>query len=75
MFQGGFSSKIVRLVFMDHQETQVQTLDINPLDHNAIQSFPLEPITCTSLRISFQEFNDFYGRIILYQLEVLGRET
>lgn len=31
--------------------------------------------TCSSLRLVFDDFSDFYGRITIYQLEVLGEES
>ena len=29
---------------------------------------------CTSLRLVFDDFTDFYGRVTIYQLEILGEE-
>lgn len=72
MFQGGFSSRIARLVFMDHEEKELMVHEINPEDHNSSQSFPIEPVTCNCFKVVFQDFCDFYARIILYNLQVYG---
>jgi F5/8 type C domain len=35
---------------------------------------PRTELVCSSLRLVFEDFTDFYGRITIYQLEILGDE-
>mmetsp|Transcript_3520 Transcript_3520/g.9308 ORF Transcript_3520/g.9308 Transcript_3520/m.9308 type:complete len:168 (-) Transcript_3520:390-893(-) len=45
-------------------------------DDHDLQSFPLSPAeeAATAIKIVFNETTDFYGRVILYQLQVWGKE-
>jgi hypothetical protein len=51
--------------------------EIEADDDHELQSFPLsvtDATTTTALKIVFDETTDFYGRVIVYQLEVWGKE-
>ena len=56
-------------------------LYVEPVDSNDVQIFPveteddkdLEP--CTSIRIEFGRSADFYGRVVIYALEIWGVEV
>ncbi|KAL9184279.1 hypothetical protein ACHAXT_002365 [Thalassiosira profunda] len=58
-------------------------LYLDPVDSNKVQTFAVEtesdgnetPQPCTALRIEFGRSTDFYGRIVIYSLEVWGEET
>ena len=57
-------------------------LFIDPIDSSEIQSFTIErdanetnDESCTALRIEFGKSTDFYGRIVIYSLEVWGEEA
>ena len=44
-------------------------------DDHELQSFPLSvPDETTALKVVFDETTDFYGRVIVYQLQVWGKE-
>lgn len=44
-------------------------------DDHELQSFPLAVAdAATALKIVFSETTDFYGRVIIYQLQVWGKE-
>lgn len=55
-------------------------LFVDPADSNEVQAFPVERDPdeavefCRSLRIEFGRSADFYGRIVVYSLEVWGFE-
>lgn len=49
--------------------------EIEPSDCHEVQSFPVECKEATdSIKIIFDEFTDFYGRVMVYQLGVWGKE-
>ena len=57
---------------------------IDPIDTTDVQTFPVDDIMesdddddddcCSALRIEFGRSTDFYGRIVIYSLEVWGLE-
>ncbi|KAL7523546.1 hypothetical protein ACHAXR_000229, partial [Thalassiosira sp. AJA248-18] len=57
-------------------------LFVEPIDSNEVQTFPAEIESdettknepCTALRIEFGRSTDFYGRIVIYSLELWGLE-
>lgn len=72
MFQGGFSSKIVRITFWKQDQQLSECVDIHPQDINSVQSFPINNIDCDVIKLDFIDFNDFYGRIVIYTLDIIG---
>ncbi|KAL7526433.1 hypothetical protein ACHAXR_001487, partial [Thalassiosira sp. AJA248-18] len=58
-------------------------LFVEPIDSNEVQTFPAEIESdetttnepCTALRIEFGRSTDFYGRIVIYSLELWGLES
>ena len=65
---------------------ELEELFVDPIDTTDIQTFPadIEPndtkneqseYSCTALRIEFGRSTDFYGRIVIYSLEVWGVEA
>lgn len=85
-FQGGFAGMdcIVHRRNKEHDEwEEFDELYVDPIDSNEVQTFPtevdddenetIEP--CTALKIDFGRSTDFYGRIVIYSLEVWGKET
>ena len=60
---------------------ELEELFVDPIDSNDVQTFPadidaeeeIEPSTV--LRIEFGRSTDFYGRIVIYSLEVWGNEV
>lgn len=64
---------------------ELDELFVDPVDSNEIQTFAAEREEsessneaneyCTALRIEFGRSSDFYGRIVVYSLEVWGVEA
>lgn len=77
MFQGGFSSRCVNVSLSQASSPECKVhLSLYPKDLNSVQSFAIEPVTvCDSVVIHFADFVDFYGRIILYSLDLIGSES
>jgi hypothetical protein len=56
---------------------ELDELFLDPKDSTDIQTFCSDELTvdpCTALRIEFGKSTDFYGRIVIYSLEVWGLE-
>ncbi|KAJ0394188.1 hypothetical protein P43SY_003817 [Pythium insidiosum] len=83
MFQGGFVGQDVDLRVRRHEAagedtawTLVSDVDIDPEDSNALQSFECGQLNnVDALRLTFKRSTDFYGRVIIYRLGVLGEEA
>lgn len=76
-FQGGFVGK--KCVIQGSLATSPNQYDVDfgtlyPEDVNSTQVFqvmPNEPVQ--RLKIIFEESTDFYGRITMYKLDILGK--
>uniref|UniRef100_A0A8B9P5F0 Nuclear receptor 2C2-associated protein n=1 Tax=Apteryx owenii TaxID=8824 RepID=A0A8B9P5F0_APTOW len=69
-FQGGFSSRLCTLEGCRTGEELVKISDLYPEDINALQiSFET---ALDKLKITFENSTDFFGRIVVYHLGVLG---
>jgi hypothetical protein len=68
MFQGGFVGTDCHLILDTDQNTKI---DFFPDDSNKLQTFPLLDIKCKSIKIVFGGSTDFFGRITIYQLNLL----
>jgi hypothetical protein len=76
-FQAGFIAENCQ-VHVRNESGGWDTLDetIEPSDSHEVQSFPLECKQPTdAIKIVFDEFTDFYGRVMVYQLGVWGKEA
>ncbi|XP_033750742.1 nuclear receptor 2C2-associated protein-like [Pecten maximus] len=74
-FQGGFAGKDCCLEAHTDEEIK-KIMDFYPEDVNSLQSFKLpEPLKMSSFRIVFNSSTDFFGRITIYQLSVLGSKS
>ncbi|NXI54510.1 NR2CA protein, partial [Chloroceryle aenea] len=72
-FQGGFSSRLCTLQGCRAGEELVKISDLYPEDINAMQiSFQVEETVLDKLKITFGNSTDFFGRIVIYHLGVLG---
>ena len=68
---------------VNNEWEEFDELYLDPVDSNEVQTFAVEtesdgnetPQPCTALRIEFGRSTDFYGRIVIYSLEVWGEET
>jgi hypothetical protein len=71
MFQGGFASRVCTLLSGTNQLGTFY-----PEDNNTLQSFPIQSTHAISkCTLLFQECTDNYGRIIIYQLNIIGRSA
>lgn len=82
-FQAGFAAEEVTVYVQTltagtDKPRWLKVEDIEADDDHEMQSFPL-PVTdataTTALKIVFDETTDFYGRVIVYQLQVWGKEV
>ncbi|NXG73016.1 NR2CA protein, partial [Baryphthengus martii] len=87
-FQGGFSSRLCTLEGCRAGEELVKLSDLYPEDTNAMQisfdrlaaaglsgpggGFQVEEMVLDKLKITFENSIDFFGRIVVYHLGVLG---
>lgn len=75
-FQAGFSSEIMRVKASSGEGIWEEVDDLEPRDTLGLQTFFLEkPAQCSELRLDFEDFKDFYGRITLYKIQVWGHEA
>ena len=88
-FQGGFVAEECSM-YTTHSSNakskgesliwkEIEDAYIEPENINSVQSFPLEETDesyriCDAVKLSFASGTDFYGRVIIYKLEVWGRE-
>ncbi|NXJ96483.1 NR2CA protein, partial [Corythaixoides concolor] len=76
-FQGGFSSRLCTLEGCRAGEELVKISELYPADINAMQIsfaalFQVEETVLDKLKITFENTTDFFGRIVVYHLGVLG---
>jgi hypothetical protein len=78
MFQGGFVGQnvLIQVRFQNQKEFQLveEIKEFDPEDSNALQIFPCKVQKIEAMKIIFQRSTDFYGRVILYRLNLLGHE-
>eukprot|EP00039_Didymoeca_costata_P023745 m.8084 g.8084 ORF g.8084 m.8084 type:complete len:146 (-) comp3838_c0_seq1:179-616(-) len=80
MFQGGFVGKECLILGTGAEGGElVKLMDFYPEDINTMQSFDIKLPegleNVNQLRIVFANSTDFYGRITIYSLSVLGCES
>ncbi|NXD70036.1 NR2CA protein, partial [Eolophus roseicapillus] len=79
-FQGGFSSRLCTLEGCRAGEELERISTLYPEDSNAMQisfaglraGFQVEETVLDKLKITFENSTDFFGRIVVYHLRVLG---
>ncbi|CEG49678.1 nuclear receptor 2c2-associated protein [Plasmopara halstedii] len=77
MFQGGFVGQDIQ-VHIKHTkdgEWKENDVEIDPDDSNDLQEFPCDVEQVEAIAITFQRSTDFYGRVVIYQLQILGTES
>uniref|UniRef100_A0AAY4EEP3 Nuclear receptor 2C2-associated protein n=1 Tax=Denticeps clupeoides TaxID=299321 RepID=A0AAY4EEP3_9TELE len=73
-FQGGFSCRTCRLEGCLNEGGFTFITDFYPEDNNSLQiSFTLLLVS-NKLKITFENSADFFGRIIVYSLDILGEK-
>uniref|UniRef100_A0A8C6X1D6 Nuclear receptor 2C2-associated protein n=1 Tax=Naja naja TaxID=35670 RepID=A0A8C6X1D6_NAJNA len=73
-FQGGFASRKFILQGGQKGEALSTVAEFYPEDNNSPQSFPFKAEPLDKLKITFQNSSDFFGRIIIYHLDILGQK-
>ncbi|XP_013927674.1 PREDICTED: nuclear receptor 2C2-associated protein [Thamnophis sirtalis] len=73
-FQGGFASRKCILQGGRKGENLSTVAEVYPEDNNSLQSFPFKAEPLDQLKITFQNSSDFFGRIIIYHLDILGQK-
>ncbi|XP_005409748.2 PREDICTED: nuclear receptor 2C2-associated protein, partial [Chinchilla lanigera] len=71
-FQGGFSSQRGRLEGSQRGEALSKIVDFYPKDDNSLQTFSVPPAEVDQLKVTFEGATDFFGRVVIYHLRVLG---
>ncbi|XP_057896824.1 nuclear receptor 2C2-associated protein [Melospiza georgiana] len=71
-FQGGFSSRLCTLEGCRTGEELVKISELYPQDSHAMQSFQVQETVLDELKITFGSSTDFFGRVVVYHLQVLG---
>ncbi|XP_075943675.1 nuclear receptor 2C2-associated protein [Anarhichas minor] len=75
-FQGGFSAKTCRLDGCPKDGAFTEISNFYPEDDNSLQSFPIQEASAVDkVKITFENSADFFGRIIVYSLDVLGERA
>ena len=76
MFQGGFVGKNCQFHVKREGAAKAEFLrDFYPADDNHAQTFDLDcEDKVTQVKIVFLDSTDFFGRITIYNLDVLGEE-
>ncbi|XP_055514652.1 nuclear receptor 2C2-associated protein [Leucoraja erinacea] len=74
-FQGGFTGRTCRLQGSRGGANFMKITNFYPEDTNCLQRFSIsEESIVDKLKVIFEESSDFFGRIILYHLDVLGEK-
>ncbi|XP_054982882.1 nuclear receptor 2C2-associated protein [Sorex araneus] len=73
-FQGGFSCRRGRLEGAQGTEALGKILDFYPEDSNSLQTFPVPAAEVDRLKVTLEDPTDFFGRLVIYHLLVLGEK-
>ncbi|KAM7328396.1 nuclear receptor 2C2-associated protein isoform X3 [Alexandromys fortis] len=74
-FQGGFSSRHSCLEGSQGGDTLRKIVDFYPEDTNALQTFSIPTVEVDRLKLTFEDTTDFFGRVVVYHLRVLGEKA
>ncbi|KAG6610531.1 Nuclear receptor 2C2-associated protein [Phytophthora cinnamomi] len=81
MFQGGFVGQDVQVHVRkaagggEGGQWEAVDVDVDPEDSNELQEFPCALTRVEAVALTFQRSTDFYGRVVIYRLEVRGVEA
>ncbi|KAF9216391.1 Nuclear receptor 2C2-associated protein [Podila verticillata] len=78
MFQGGFVGKTCQVQRWTDEGTFVDMTRFYPDDINPLQSFSVAEAdrhTSSRIKIIFESSTDFFGRITVYKLDILGQDA
>ncbi|KAJ2465005.1 Nuclear receptor 2C2-associated protein, partial [Coemansia sp. RSA 2322] len=75
-FQGGFAGKETKLI---DRALNTEICALYPEDINSLQTFPLpeeeQTVWRSQVKIQFLSSTDFFGRITIYSLDFVGRDS
>ncbi|KAG0361822.1 Nuclear receptor 2C2-associated protein [Gamsiella multidivaricata] len=74
MFQGGFVGKTCQLLAWTDDSEFVEIMKFYPEDINPLQIINDRKIT-SRVKIVFESSTDFFGRITVYKLDILGQDA
>ncbi|XP_004873476.1 nuclear receptor 2C2-associated protein [Heterocephalus glaber] len=74
-FQGGFSSHRGCLEGSKQGEALSKIIVFYPKDNNSLQTFPVPLAEVDQLKMTFEDTTDFFGRVVIYHLRVLGEKA
>ncbi|EFB19143.1 hypothetical protein PANDA_000578, partial [Ailuropoda melanoleuca] len=76
-FQGGFSSRRGHLEGSRGGEALSKIVDFYPEDNNSLQisCWSLWAAEVDQLKVTFEDATDFFGRVVIYHLRVLGERV
>uniref|UniRef100_A0A673FSI1 Nuclear receptor 2C2-associated protein n=1 Tax=Sinocyclocheilus rhinocerous TaxID=307959 RepID=A0A673FSI1_9TELE len=70
------TKQVTALMGSAKKEDHKHIVDFYPEDNNCLQSFPIQDVPLVQkLKIVFENSADFFGRIIVYTLEILGEKV
>eukprot|EP01095_Lingulamoeba_sp_RSL-Kostka_P003065 TRINITY_DN13979_c0_g1_i1.p2 TRINITY_DN13979_c0_g1~~TRINITY_DN13979_c0_g1_i1.p2 ORF type:complete len:139 (-),score=29.03 TRINITY_DN13979_c0_g1_i1:15-431(-) len=73
MFQGGFVGQNCNILVLNEEETGWELKEnFYPDDINDYQEFDVEVLNSKIVKIEFPESTDFFGRITIYQMDIIG---
>jgi len=50
-------------------------VDFYPEDNNSLQTFPVPAAEVDQLKMTLEDATDFFGRVVIYHLRVLGERV
>lgn len=56
-------------------EALSKIVDFYPEDTNALQTFSIPTMEVDRLKLTFEDTTDFFGRVVIYHLRVLGEKA
>jgi hypothetical protein len=75
-FQAGFVAETIHLKLQKQPDNKwVDFSQLQADDTLEMQTFPLNCQETSALKLVFDEFTDFYGRITIYQVQVWGKDV
>lgn len=71
-FQGGFAGQNSRVEFTN-EKNEISSETFFPEDVNSIQQFPVSKVIfCKRIKFVFEGSTDFFGRIVVYSIDLFS---
>uniref|UniRef100_A0A8D0AWS0 Nuclear receptor 2C2-associated protein n=1 Tax=Salvator merianae TaxID=96440 RepID=A0A8D0AWS0_SALMN len=74
-FQGGFASEMCTVKGCRKGEELSHVAEFHPEETSSLQSFSFKETQLDKMKIIFDNNTDFFGRLIIYQLDVRGEKV